>query len=96
MFAYFGKLRNQIDFYQGICWYRRTFRVPGEWRNRRIVLRFEAVNYRARVWLNGQFLGEHRDGFLPFEFEIAEKVTWDEENTWVQPSRGFASHGHGC
>ena len=69
-----------IDFYEGICWYRRSFCLPSAWRGRRVVLRFEAVNYRARVWLNGKFLGEHRDGFLPFEYEIQRKARWDGDN----------------
>ena len=69
-----------IDFYEGVCWYRRTFAVPSAWHGQRVVLRFEAVNYRARVWLNGTFLGEHRDGFLPFEFEVSGTVRWDGPN----------------
>lgn len=69
-----------IDFYQGICWYRHTFRLPSAWKSRRIVLRFEGVNYRAKVWLNGELLGENRDGFLPFEFAIHEKARWDTDN----------------
>lgn len=71
---------DNLDFYQGICWYRRAFRLPSAWRSKRVVLRFEAVNYRAKVWLNGELLGENRDGFLPFEFEIQEKARWDGEN----------------
>lgn len=35
------------------------------------------------MWLNGEFLGEHRDGFLPFEFEIDQKLRWDGENALV-------------
>ncbi len=70
-----------IDFYEGVCWYRRAFRVPADWQARRVVLRFEAVNYRAKVWLNGNLLGEHRDGFLPFEFDVGDTLRWDRENT---------------
>ena len=69
-----------IDFYEGVCWYRRAFHVPDDWRSRRVVLRFEAVNYRARVWLNGELLGENLDGFLPFEYEIQDKVLWGRDN----------------
>ncbi len=69
-----------IDYYEGLVWYRRTFFVPAGWRGRRVVLRFEAVNYRAKVWLNGECLGEHRDGFLPFEFEVGDQIGWDGRN----------------
>ena len=52
----------------GIYWYRKDFRAPAgtatNW-----VLRFESVNYRATVWLNGRRLGRHTGGYLPFELE---------------------------
>ena len=70
-----------LDFYEGVCWYRRSFRVPSRWQGRRVALRFEAVNYRARVWLNGRPAGENRDGFLPFEFDVTDTLRWDSENT---------------
>ena len=72
-----------IDFYEGVCWYHRAFRLPAAWSGQRIVLRFEAVNYRAGVWLDGEFLGENRDGFLPFEFEIQDKVRRDGDSVLV-------------
>ncbi|MEO5705754.1 MAG: glycoside hydrolase family 2 TIM barrel-domain containing protein [Alteraurantiacibacter sp.] len=55
--------------YQGLVWYQRRFDaepVAGE----RQFLRFGAVNYAAQVWLNGQYLGQHRGGFTPFAFEV--------------------------
>lgn len=73
--------RPGLDFYEGVCWYRRAFALPAEWRDRRIILRFEAVNYRAKVWINNELIGENRDGFLPFEFEIGNRILWDAENT---------------
>jgi beta-galactosidase/beta-glucuronidase len=70
----------EIKYYTGMGWYRRVLRLPAEWTGRRIVLRFEAVNYRAKVWLNERLLGESRDGFLPFEFEIGRSALFDEDN----------------
>ncbi len=69
-----------IDFYEGVGWYRRSFELPAPWVGRRIVLHFEGVNYRSKVWLNGACLGEHRDGFLPFSFEIGALARWDGPN----------------
>ena len=52
----------------GVHWYRKDFEAPTaaatNW-----VLRFESVNYRATVWLNGRRLGRHTGGYLPFELE---------------------------
>jgi beta-galactosidase/beta-glucuronidase len=43
-------------------WYRRHFQVPAAMGGQRLRLHFGAVDYAARVWLNGQFLGEHSGG----------------------------------
>ena len=50
--------------------YQRTFTVPRAVAGERVVLRFGAVTHAAQVYLNGQKLGEHKGGFLPFEFEV--------------------------
>lgn len=37
-----------------------------------MVLRFGAVTHAAVVYLNGKYLGTHKGGFLPFEFEVTD------------------------
>jgi beta-glucuronidase len=51
-----------------IGWYRKDFRLPRAPRGTAWKLRFESVNYRARVYLNGHELGRHSGAFIPFEF----------------------------
>ena len=34
------------------------------------VIRFESVNYRARVWLNGNPIGRNAGAYLPFELRL--------------------------
>ena len=36
-----------------------------------VILHFGAVDERCKVYLNGKKIGEHRGGYLPFEFDIA-------------------------
>ena len=61
-----NELRSEYRDYLDDAWYSRTFQVPATWHKQRIVLRFESVNYAASVWLNGNLLGEHEGGHLPF------------------------------
>jgi beta-galactosidase/beta-glucuronidase len=51
----------------GVGWYRTDFRAPRASRSVSWVIRFESVNYRARVYLNGHQLGTHEGAYLPFE-----------------------------
>jgi beta-galactosidase/beta-glucuronidase len=50
------------------CWYEREFEVNAE--NKRVLLHFGAVDYRARVWVNGQFMIDHEGGHTPFSIDI--------------------------
>ena len=72
-----------IKNYQGDVWYHRSFYVPDGWREKNIWLRVGAAYYRAKVWVNGHLLGEHEGGFLPFQFEVTDKVKIGEENSIV-------------
>ena len=62
--------RPEWKHYEGAAWYMRGLDiappVPGE----RVFLRIGAATGRARVFLNGQFLGLHRGGWTPFFVEI--------------------------
>jgi beta-galactosidase/beta-glucuronidase len=66
--------------YSGLAWYRRAFVAPLESRDAHLRLRFEAVFYLARVWLNDQYLGEHEGGYTPFEFEVSRITLPGQEN----------------
>ena len=66
--------------YEGIAWYRRVFRAPEEIKNAHVRLKFDAVFYLARVWLNGQYLGQHEGGYTPFEFDVTSLVKKSESN----------------
>jgi beta-galactosidase len=76
-------LRNEYAHYVGKGWYRRTFATPAEAKGKTTRLRFEAVYHDCTVWLNGQKLGENHSGFLPFEFEVSEKLNATGPNTLV-------------
>ena len=48
--------------YKGAAWYQRTIAVPEEWASQRVVLKFGAVDWEAKVWINGHFVGGHEGG----------------------------------
>ena len=63
-------------------WYRRSFAVTEEECSATVLLHFGAVDYRARVWVNGQYVGTHEGGFTPFAFEV-QQYLHKGENTLV-------------
>ncbi|HXA43107.1 MAG TPA: glycoside hydrolase family 2 TIM barrel-domain containing protein [Candidatus Solibacter sp.] len=63
------QLPAQRDFL-GPAWYTTTFEVPRAWAGRRVRLHFGSVTYQADTWLNGEPLGGHEGGHLPFTFDL--------------------------
>ena len=57
-----------------IGWYRRTVSVPETWSEKRTILTFGAVDWHAKVWVNGECVGEHENGYLPFELDITDAL----------------------
>jgi hypothetical protein len=77
-------------------WYRRTFTVPNDWAGKRVLLHFGAVDWEAKVWVNGKKFGEHRGGYDGFHFDITGALkksgpqelivgVWDPTNKGTQP-----------
>ena len=54
----------------GWVWYEKEFSLPAKLLEERIVLRLDAATHTAKVYLNGEFVIEHKGGFVPFEAEI--------------------------
>lgn len=65
-------------FYTGTAWYIKKFNaspVPGN----HVSIKFDAVFYKSRVWLNGVLVGAHEGGYTPFEIDITSQLK--PENT---------------
>ena len=61
--------------YNPYAWYRRKFVIPSAWAGQRIILHFEAVNWRSQIYLNGQSLGTHTGGYDPFSYDVTGYLT---------------------
>jgi hypothetical protein len=66
-----------------IGWYRREIQVPADWTGQRAWLRFEAVDWEARVWVNGTEVGGHEGGYTPFAIDITDHLKPDGKATVV-------------
>jgi beta-galactosidase/beta-glucuronidase len=70
---------NNIGFMNSV-WYRKSFNIPEEWNSKEILLHFGAVDYLAKVWINGRFVGEHSGGYTSFSFNITKFLTEGENS----------------
>ena len=77
----------------GPAWYQLIFKKPGDWENKKTMIRFGSVNYLSDVWLNGETVGHHEGGHLPFEYDISDKIVSDD-NLLVVRVDGRLSDNH--
>ena len=68
--------------FMACVWYKRTLEIPDEWKGKRILLHFGAVDYHATVYINGKRACEHRGGYTPFCTDITDLLTGEEEQVY--------------
>lgn len=69
--------------YVGKAYYKRSFDVPTEWKGKQVRINFGAVYQTSKVWVNGNLLGTHVGGYLPFEYNITNHINFDRPNEVV-------------
>ena len=53
-----------------VGWYRKDFELPDKRAALDWAVRFESVNYRTRVWLNGREIGRNAGAYIPFQLRL--------------------------
>lgn len=61
--------------------YTKSFSVPAEWRERYVLLEFEGVYNRCRVYLNGNYICENKNGYTRFHADLTPHLRYGAENT---------------
>lgn len=64
---------QEPGFYSAV-WYRRYFEAKHPSVDYRLMLHFEAVDYRAVVWVNGKRVGSHEGGYTPFHVDVTDAL----------------------
>ncbi|WP_174614648.1 sugar-binding domain-containing protein [Virgibacillus ihumii] len=89
-------------------WYRRSFEIPEEESGKQILLHFNASDYVTKVWVDGQFVGDHQGGYTKFTFDVTDHlngsdhhelvVKVEDSNSCYQPrgKQRWISENFGC
>ncbi|MCM3269656.1 glycoside hydrolase family 2 protein [Paenibacillus elgii] len=70
-------------------WYRKKVTLPHSFSDKRVLLHFGAVDYRASVWINGQLAMTHEGGHVPFGGDITDLLQ-EDENCIVVKAEDFS------
>ncbi|WP_248927235.1 glycoside hydrolase family 2 protein [Paenibacillus hamazuiensis] len=89
-FCYQSKLSGigETEFHD-IVWYRKDVTLPPEFAGKRVLLHFGAVDYDARVWVNGKLVAAHEGGHTPFSADITGALQ-DGSNSIVVRAQDYS------
>jgi len=64
----------------GIAWYRKHFTIGKEMSNKQISIEFDGAMDNAKVWINGNYVGDRHYGYIGFEFDLTQHIKFGEDN----------------
>jgi len=68
------------NIYQMVSCYQRRMVIPEPWKGQTIFLTFDAVGHEADVYVNGEHVKHHRNGYTAFSIDISEVVRYGGDN----------------
>ncbi|MDU1889768.1 MAG: glycoside hydrolase family 2 TIM barrel-domain containing protein [Dysgonomonas sp.] len=78
-------------------WYKRTFKVPSDWKNKTVLLHFGAVDWKTEVYINDKKVGTHTGGYTPFTFDITPYLKSGNQKlvvkVWDPTNDGYQARG---
>ncbi|NLE36239.1 MAG: beta-galactosidase [Bacteroidales bacterium] len=64
-------------------WYSREFVIPKNWKEKQIVINFEASDWETTIWVDDNLAAMHRGGYDPFWCNITPYLSDSKKHTLV-------------
>ena len=64
----------------GVGWYRKSFEVAAADKGKLFYIDFDGVYMNAKVWINGQLLGQRPYGYSSFRFDLTPHLKFGAKN----------------
>jgi beta-galactosidase len=70
--------------------YTKTFTAPSSWKGRQVIVQFESIYHRSKVFLNGALIGGRPSGYITVHVDLAPHLKYDQENVMEVVADNFA------
>lgn len=67
----------------GTGWYRKSFSVPMEARDKLVYIEFDGVYRNSEVWINGHRLGMRPNGYISFRYDLTPYLNWPSRDNVI-------------
>lgn len=64
----------------GTGWYRKSFTIPEDQKNRLVQIQFDGIYMNSEIWLNGELIGRHPYGYTSFMLDLTAKIKFGQPN----------------
>jgi len=68
------------SYFTANFWYRNSFTIPASQTGKRVFLNFDAINWKADIFFNGQNAGRIEGGYIRGKFDVTELANYGGEN----------------
>jgi len=58
------------DQFTGVAWYQKDFYIQKELEDKLAWIILEGAGYKTKIWVNGNFVGEHEGSFTSFKYRV--------------------------
>ena len=73
-------LESGINQWEGVCYYRKTFSIPAQYKGKKITIEFECAMQQSDVWINGKMVCQHKGGYTPFSVDLTGLINANKVN----------------
>ncbi|MBN1185838.1 MAG: DUF4982 domain-containing protein [Bacteroidales bacterium] len=63
----------------GIGFYRKEFEIPATDLGKKISIEFDGIFRNSTVWVNGNYLGSHKSGYVPSNYDLTDVLRYGKE-----------------
>lgn len=78
-----GSPLSAVEDEADIGWYKKKIRVNSSWNGDRVFLIIGASDWETHVWIDGELLGSHQGGYIPFEFELTDHIQYGKDQSLI-------------
>jgi beta-galactosidase len=63
----------------GIGFYRKEFELPEADKGKKVSIEFDGIFRNSTVWVNGHYLGNHKSGYTPSNYDLTDVLRYGNE-----------------
>ncbi|MBR5296749.1 MAG: discoidin domain-containing protein [Parabacteroides sp.] len=69
-----NQLHISESFFNSDFWYRDEFEVPNDFKKEQLFLNFDGINWKAKIFLNGKYIGRMDGAFIRGKFNVTDLI----------------------